>query len=53
MTSEQEIEEQKGTCMVCGLPAPDSIICDPCFVERWLKPTVEALTKPQKGDSAT
>jgi hypothetical protein len=33
----------KGTCTVCGKPAPDSVICDDCFLERVVKPTMTAI----------
>jgi hypothetical protein len=33
----------KGICTVCGKLAPDSIICDDCFLERVVKPTMTAI----------
>jgi hypothetical protein len=44
MTSGTEDRDTvKGTCGVCGKPAPDSVICDDCFLERVVRPTMKAI----------
>lgn len=39
------MSDEKGTCCVCGKPAPDSVVCDDCFLKNWVKPTFAALSR--------
>jgi NMD protein affecting ribosome stability and mRNA decay len=39
------VSDQKGTCCVCGKPAPDSVVCDDCFLKNWVRPSFAAIAK--------
>jgi hypothetical protein len=43
---------EKGTCCVCGRPAPDSVVCDDCFVKNVLRPLREAIEKRPRHTAA-
>jgi hypothetical protein len=47
---ERGMSDQKGTCCVCGKPAPDSVVCDDCFLTNVVRPTVAYMTRERSGE---
>lgn len=39
---------EKGKCVVCGGRAPESVVCDDCFLERVVKPTMTAIKENRR-----